>query len=213
MFKKCLHLVLFSAVFVIPTQKKDQWEVLSYSKISANKISFSEKGINVKVRSSASPLIYPFSKPKSFKKLTVKGVLPGELNVPAGKQGTKGFDDFVLRIGLVIEGDKKLNFFQRSIAANWVKRLYSLASKGMGVDRIVFYNVQDPKGAAFKERTHPLTDLIEERIMWTSKKGEFLFEVNELPQEKILALWISIDGDDTKSEFEVLIEGLKFAID
>lgn len=203
---------LLAVAFVVPLNSDLGWQILSYKKIAANTVAFSAAGMNVKVKSSASPIIYKLPQVNEVEKITVKGRLKGQMKLSAevAKQGAKGFDDFVFRVGLVVPGNKKLNFFQRKIAPNWVLQLHKLAPADSGVDRIEFFNVVNDKSLLGQKRTHPLSDLIVENFVWqapamTENGTEFEF-VYELPQKmQAAALWLAIDGDDTKSEFEIEI--------
>ena len=57
-----------------------------------------------------------------------------------------------------------------------------------------------------KKRKHPLSDLLfEERVQYIEGEGEFTLE-KELDQPmESLGIWLSTDGDDTGSEFELVI--------
>ncbi len=188
----------------------NQWQQLKYKSIKANVLEFKDDRMRIKVSESASPLIYPFQKPQTFNSLIVKGKVTGKIDLKKPPQGTEGNDDFVFRIGLVTSGEKTLNFFQRAIAPKWIKELHSLAEgKAQGISAIHFYNVISDKRILNQKRVHPLSDLIHENFKaLLNEDGSFSLNLKkeDLPNEKILALWISSDGDDTKSSFEVIID-------
>jgi hypothetical protein len=142
---------------------------------------------------------------KEVQGIKVKGSINGLINLPEqGVQGEKTFDDFALRIGLVIKGDKRLNWFQRSVAPEWVLTLYGLAPKKVGIDQILFLAATQQDEKLDTQRAHPLSDLINEKFVWKlDQEGEFSFEV-DLPESKdVLAVWLSSDGDDTDSVYQI----------
>ena len=99
-----------------------------------------------------------------------------------------------------------LNFFQRKIAADWVNRLFDLAPKGTGVSNIYFYNTFIEPSLAGKKREHPLSDLLIENFVANVKDtNQINVKVPLDKSRKVLALWISSDGDDTKSSYEVTL--------
>jgi hypothetical protein len=173
-------------------------------------VSFADKKMRIKVNNSASPLIHSLAVPTAVRELDVSFSLKGNLNLGKKKQGSKGADDFLLRVGLVFEGDKKLGFFQRQFAADWVKQLFNLASDKTGIDGIVFYNVYSDQALASKKRVHPASELLTEVFVAKAVKGkETTMKVKIRKKEKVLALWISCDGDDTQSQYEVVITNLQ----
>jgi hypothetical protein len=203
------YILNFSDLFALEIDP-NHFEILSFSSIVPNKVSFNKGIIHVSIKDSASPLIYPFSQPRKFKSIKVSGNIIGKLNLEKKKQGQKNADDFTFRLGLVLEGDKTLNFFQRQFAPAWITKLYSLGKKAnaSGIEKIIFYNVVQDNSLIGNQRQHPLSDLLYEKfVTHTNSQNHFEILLNEkdLPSEKILALWISSDGDDTHSSYEVTI--------
>ncbi len=199
---------------MVPLKSADGWQNLNFSKIPSNQVEFSEKGIKVEVKESASPLIYPLQSPKQVLGLKVKGkvshLIPFKNPL---KQGEKGLDDCVLRVGLVILGDKKLNWASKMVAADWVKKLYSLAPEESGIDHIYFLNLVQSEALKGKERTHPLSELIKEKNEWVIQgAGEFELSADFLKAKNVVALWISIDGDDTGSQYKVDISNIELQL-
>ena len=121
------------AFIMIPISSPEGWDAEKYSKIPGNEVKFSKAGIQIKVKESASPLIYSLKETPEIIGFEVSGKLTG-LPKP-------GVDDSPLRIGFVLPGKRKLNFFKRMLAADWVKRLYDKAPKGSGIDGIHFFNM------------------------------------------------------------------------
>ena len=203
------------AIMIIPTTSTIDWKSEKYSSIPKNEVSTSDKGLFVKVDSSAGPLIFPLKS-----KITIYGFkVTGEfLGLPALAdpkfQGQKGFDDYPLRIGFVVPGEKKLSGFKKLLAPQWVKRVYEQAPEGTGVDSIRFFNVTQNSSQLRQTRIHPSTDLIHEDFFAVvSKAGPFDFDISFKQPIESIAIWISIDGDDTKSKFDVLISRIELKLE
>ena len=117
---------------------------------------------------------------------------------------------FWTMLGLVIAGDKTLNRFQRFFSADWVRRLHDLAPAGAGIDRVLFLNAVQFEPQVGESRRHPLSDLLHERNVWLMDRGGRFDLQYELDQPvEVLAVWLSIDGDDSDSRFSVLIDDLR----
>lgn len=202
---------LLMAAVIIPLNNQADWKIEKYSNIKSNEVSFSDKGMLIKVLKSASPLVYKLESKFAVVGFKVKGEF---FNLPqfkdVTKQGQKNADDYVLRIGFIVPGENKLTGLKKMFAASWVKQLYAQVPVSMGLDRIQFYNITQNKVQVGKSRTHPLSDLIhEEFIDSVSNAGVFSFEYKLKKPIEAVALWISIDGDDTHSEYSVLISSLE----
>jgi hypothetical protein len=199
-----------SGSVVLPLSEQGNWQVLQYSNLPPHRISFSKAGMEMKVDGSAMPLIYPLPEPVRVASIRVKGRLEGALQVPPGHQGEKNFDDYAFRIGLVEPGERTLNFVQRQLAARWVRKLFELAPKGSGISRIHFLNVGTEKTQIGRQRQHPLSDLIVEKVVAVPRPdGRFDF-VHALDRPlQTIAVWLSSDGDDTGSKFTVLVEEIE----
>ena len=195
------------ALVAIPVSSQKGWQNLSFSKIPANAVTFSDRGLQVEVNGSASPLIYPFKEKLLISSVTLKGQVNRLIDFKGKRQGDEGFDDYVLRLGLVIPGQQTLNWAQRQLAAAWVLKLFSLAPAGAGIDHIYFLNLGQTPGDRGRMRQHPLSELIKEKNEWVmTEPGQFqLTAAFDRPKEAA-ALWISIDGDDTKAKFTTQLE-------
>lgn len=185
--------------------KPAAWAVLSYNKIPKNLVEFSNDELRVQVRSSAGPIVYKLPEVMRVYGIQVLGKFSGEKTVEGG-----AFDeDSILRIGLVATGKRTLSGPQRWFAADWVKKLFSLAPDGVGLDKIHFFNVTNRANLVGKSRSHPKSELIDETVsalITTTGPLEFSFDLKEPLQ--VAALWLSTDGDDTKSAFDISISEL-----
>ncbi len=123
--------------------------------------------------------------------------------------GHKGGDDYQVRIGLVLKGSRRLNFLERAIAADWVVEVFKLAPKGAGVEKILFLNGTHRSSHVGSERGHPMSDLIREKVVWLiSDDGEFHWSYTFKKPKEVIAIWLSSDGDDTGSRFNVKFRSL-----
>ena len=194
----------------IPLSLETGWEVLRYSRIKQNRVRFDNEGLTIEVDNSAGPVIYPLDEASRIQAVSFSLEISGDINLGNMIQGDKGADDFVFRLGLVYEGDQTLNFLQRRFSAPWVQRLFHLAPKGTGVDLIEFYNVYSDSRLAGKSRSHPLSDLLHESFIFAQPRdGKLTRRLDLNKSTRVLALWISVDGDDTGSRFTTRITDLK----
>lgn len=204
---KALYL---AAAIALPVQQVDDWQLLQFSKIEANQVSFSPVGMAVDVDASASPIIYPLPQPMSVRRVEVSGALSNLLDVDTALQGEGRNDDFTLKIGLVVAGDKTLNGIQKLFSADWIVTLFNLAPKGAGVDSIYFLNAVQGEALLGRQRQHPLSDLIYENNVWLLEKpGEFEFTHTLDTPREVIAVWLSIDGDNSRSRYSTLIRSLR----
>ena len=195
---------LFLAAFIVPLDHAS-WTLLSYNNLASHQVSY-VSGMKISVDGSAGPLVHKFLVPVPVKSLSVTALL--SRNIQTSLQlGSSGADDFPLRIGFIVAGKKRLNFMQRMGAADWVKKLYAVAPEGAGIEKIVFLNFT-AKGqkASFTKRNHPKSDLMEELVVGEFKQGRLDQKIKVDIKNDVLGLWISVDGDDTKSTFETTIQ-------
>lgn len=197
-----------AAATEIPVSDLQRWTSLSFRSIPANTVSVDDGNLHISVNKSASPLVYKLDEPLAVMSLAVKARWSGKLNIPQGAvQGEAGADDFILKLGIVEAGDRTLNWLQRRIAANWIQQLFKLAPKGTGVERINFLSTTQQQKLLGSRRTHPLNDLLyETRVTYLESPGEFEMVYQFEEPVVVLGLWISSDGDDTGSSFDLTIE-------
>lgn len=195
---------------VLPLGEQATWQVLQYRSLPPHRIRFSSAGLEMAVDGSAMPLIYPLPRRLQVSTIRVKGRVDGALRIPPARQGEEKFDDYVFRIGLVEPGERTLNFVQRQLAAAWVRKLFELAPKGTGISKIHFLNVGADKTHIGRERQHPLSDLILEKVVavpHADGRLDFAYALDR-PLDTI-AVWLSSDGDDSGSKFTVLVEQIE----
>jgi hypothetical protein len=218
MARALLLLVLFASpasaqsdrTLTIPLNDQGKWQVLQYRKIPPHKVRFASTGLEMRVERSAMPLVHPVAKPFATKRIRVRGRVEGMLDVPPGRQGEEGYDDYVFRVGLVEPGSRTLGSIQRRFVADWVRKLYELAPPGGGISGIHFFNVGAEKAHLQRTRQHPLSDLIREQVVALPRPdGRIDFEHVLAQPLQTIAIWLSSDGDDTKSTFAVRVEAIE----
>lgn len=202
--KKNLAQIMMMAAFAVPLQQ-DKWTELSFNKIPPNTVTFTKGQIQVKVNKSAGPLIYKIEKSALLSGFEVQLLVTG---APKLLPGNEFEEDSCFRIGLVAEGDKTLSGVKKLFAPDWVKKLFALVPEGIGLDKIYFFNVTSDKQILGTRRVHPKSDLMSEEVTLLRKTEESSLHVLKTlsAPQKISALWISIDGDDTQSEYQTTIE-------
>ena len=195
-----------STVQAIPLSEQGRWLVLNYAKIPSNSVSFSERGMTIEIARSASPVVYPLN-PQYLQKIAFDIEINGAIKLNESIQGSVNNDDFVFRLGVVYEGRKTLNFIQRKLAASWLRQLYALAPPDSGVEKIEFFNVFDDERIKGQKRQHPLSELIYENFLFENPAdGRVSATIDVDPDKRVLAIWISADGDDTQSSFSVIVK-------
>lgn len=212
MIGKDLNLRILTALFIVPTGSLDGWKLLGFNKIPQNKVTISQqKQIKIEVQKSASPLIYKLPEIKKVSQFSLQLSSEGDLSQLNSKDFKSHFpEDFLIRVGLVARGNQTLNWFQKKIAANWVLELFNLAPPEVGLDKIYFYNVTTQKDLVGQKRNHPKSDLMVEEIIAQYPESKSIEHKLAAPLD-VVALWISVDGDDTKSTFATIIESLKLS--
>ena len=207
------RIITLSSLIVLPLNV-NSWKQLEFRNIKANTVSTIKQNgdhLKISVSQSASPLVYKFDKPKRIKSLNVEArLLSGSLDFHGITQGASGADDFLLRVGLVAKGNQQLNFLQKIVAPSWVKELHRMGKESTGIDKIYFYNIAS-EALSWNERIHPRSNLIVEKIVGKIQNNKIQFTVIPDQNKEILGLWISSDGDDSKSNFDLEIE--KISVD
>lgn len=186
--------------------KESAWVTLAYNKIPSNNVTFSNNVLSVKVKHSAGPIVHKLDKMQKVVEIFFKGKMSGTKT----KENGPFDEDSVLRFGLVATGNQILSGPKKWFAVDWVKKLFALAPEGTGLDKIYFFNLTNRDELLGKSRIHPKSDLIVENIIAkTNLDGSFDVRKKIEPPMEVAAVWISIDGDETKSEYETVISEIK----
>ncbi len=189
------------------------WQALTYTSVQSNVVKNTGDSMNIHIMGSASPLIYVFDQPQIIQSILASGSLSGVPTLPKhAEQGDEGADDFALRIGLVLAGDKQLGPAQQLFAPKWIKTVYGLAPENTGIDHILFLNVAQSLQTGWQQRTHPNSEglFVEHKVAEAMGAGTFLIDHTFDQTKQVIALWISADGDDTQSSFDVTIDSISY---
>lgn len=182
-----------------------RWHKVKYAKVKANTVRQVKNRLQISVNNSSSALVYTFDKPISVKKVGIKAEIKGEINYGQTKPGDKGSDDFPIRLGFILKGKSHLNFFQKTIAPTWLIELNKISSRVGGVDKVyslIFYS----KKPSFNKREHPLSPYFFEEVAGKFINSKLRGEHSFSEEKKTIGLWLSSDGDDTHSSYDVIIE-------
>lgn len=195
----------------VPLYDEHRWLALKFNKRRPHTLRFTESGLSVSVDRSAMPLFCPLPQVVRVNSIHVKGRIVGGIEVTPEKQGKNGYDDNSLRVGLVEPGPTTLTARERQAAADWVKALFALAPAGRGITKVHFLNLGVDRSEIGHARQHPTRKLLEEKIVAAPQSdGSFDFVHVFNPPKEVCAVWISADGDDTKSSFQTIINQLDF---
>lgn len=200
-FKKAVAL----AAFAVPLSPSKDWVELKFNKIPQNEVKFQEAQLQVQVKSSASPLVFKLPQEMKVKSFSFDLQVDGKMKQVSNSTFE---EDSFFRLGLVAVGTKTLGRMQKMIAADWVKRLFDLSPPGAGIDKIYFFNVASDEKFKGQQRIHPKSELMSEQVIGVAGASMTQYK-HELPAAlPTVALWISIDGDDTKSDFQIKLKNL-----
>jgi len=206
---------LMAATLAVPLQDDGKWVIQKYSNIKVNEVSFlSPAGISIKVDKSASPLVRLLPENTKISGFSVEGKLNGLPKFAhLDKEGSGEADDFALRIGFVVPGDKKLGALRKLFAPEWIRNLFSMAPEGKGIDRIWFFNFVQNLNALGKGRVHPKSELIREEYFAHAVVGPFSLKKTFDKPIDAAAVWINSDGDDSGSSFGLEILKLELGLE
>lgn len=195
-----------SRVIRVPLAQEDSWTPLSYEKRRHHVLHFSESGLRISVQQSAMPLFHRLPQSARIRSVRASGELTGNVKTTAGRQGSKGQDDYALRIGMVLTGRTTLSWWERRRAPGWVKDLFALAPEGGGISEVRFLNIGVDSSTIGRTRRHPASQILHEEVVAVpGTNGVFNFQKTFDPPVDVCAIWISADGDDTQSAFDVTV--------
>ncbi len=156
------------------------------------------------------PLVYRLARPTIVSHVRAEGEVEGRLRVKPSDQGRSGFDDYALRLGIVEAGSRRLGRFERLTAPHWLRTLFDLAPPPTGIGRVRFLNVGVAPSQVGRARKHPMSDLLEERVVAApDEQGYFHIDEPLAPPPTALGIWLSADGDDTGSCYSMLLHRLE----
>ena len=202
----CIAPNVRGGTFALPLDQTNGWQFLKYRKIPPNTFHCTSAGLVIGVTNSAAPAVFPLTNELRVTEMRVRGKISGSLKVPPDRQGEKGYDDYTLRVGLVEPGARTLSWWEKLTAADWVKKLFALAPPGTGIGKICFFNVGTDATQMGRGRLNSSDGLMEQTVVAVpDADGRFAFTNRFAEPLKVIAVWISSDGDDTHSSFAITL--------
>ncbi len=195
---------------MVPLDQSAVWKHIQFDKIPANIVTFS-KVLEIEVNESSSFLVFPLGREREVESFEIKGRYLGGLKLPEGsEQGYGKADDFGLKFGFILPGKEKLTGVKKWLAPKWVKNVYAMAPKDQGLKHLELFAATSQKNMLGKKRVHPASDFFHEEYAFElPQSGEFTFSKKLDAPLRTLALWLSSDGDNSKSRFKMEITSLK----
>lgn len=197
------------ALFLMPLTG-DRWIHLPFEKIEPNLVDHRDGRLTIQVEGSASALLGKLTEGTRVSRLEVTGTFTGRLDLPEDRLWIKGYDDAILRVGVIESGDQRLSALQRSLAPDWLRQVEDqFRDTGNGVGIIHCAELMPEPGWVGKSRINPAAKLFHEKIVAApGEDGRFHLVAEFDPPIAALGLWLQADGDDTGSSFTVVIDGL-----
>ncbi len=188
-----------------------EWEIIKYRKIKANSTRLQNDHVEIDVNQSAGSIIHTLKTPLYLEEVQMNFDHSGLLNLTKVTQGEDGGDDFLLRVGLIYEGEETLGFFTRKLAADWLINIFDKAPKGSGISQIVFHNVVSDKSLLGKEGKSSASKYMYNKNSFLAKRNLNL-KIKPARKKKIIAIWLCTDGDETKSSFKIKLSNFRYKI-
>jgi hypothetical protein len=202
-FSKSITTPFLYAAIIIPLHSSS-WKHIDFGKIKTNEITFSNN-IIINVDNSSSFLIHKLETPKEIKSISIEIDISKKLNIKSAS------DDYPFKIGLIIEGDKKLTGMKKFFAPKWIKEVYKFAGNMKGLDHIEMFIATFNKELHGQKREHPQSDLFTENFVFNlNDKGVQRFNYKLEKPITASALWLSADGDGSNSSFSTTVKSITF---
>lgn len=129
----------------------------------------------------------------------------GRVNIK--KAITQKGDDSYFQLGVIYAGDYRPGGFIKTFLPEWLTIVLSLSEKE-GVGEIDFFAVSEPGSKVDRKESIRSINLNFKTEGFINKSdGSFKFSFSP-KDKKILGLWLRVDGDDSKAEFETRITKL-----
>ncbi|MEM6916454.1 MAG: hypothetical protein AAF491_07805 [Verrucomicrobiota bacterium] len=203
------HLLFVSTIFSFLAS--EAWQEVSFPDIDPNSTSYHGGVLRVEVDHSASPLLHLFSERKEVRSLRITGRVSGDWKFSTSHDWSASPDDALLRVGLIENGNRRLNALEKLAAPNWLKDLdKATQSFGNGIGTIRCFHLMPEKKWIGQTRTNPNADIFLETVAASpSEDGAFEIEVQLDSPIESLGIWLLADGDDSGASFTVEIHSLE----
>jgi hypothetical protein len=189
----------------IPLGSQKAFHHITFENIPPTTYHFSEGILTATVKESASFLLYPFPRTLNVSevvldwKCTIVTPLSGSETIERSKEG----DDFCLRVGLVLAGPAPLIPF---FAPSWIKATRDLVHESASE---MYYLVAGSRAAAGAKWVSPYASSITNIALSATPLADgWVRSVWQGAQQKVVALWLMSDGDNTNATFSTTLRSL-----
>lgn len=179
---------------------------ITFKRIPANQFNVSENGLRIQVNSSASFMLYPFSRSKNitgadFRWRSSRDHLATDRQT---EESTAG-DDALLRIGLLIAGAEAS--FENPLAPAWTRKVRQALPEP---SNHLLYLIVGSRHQAGEQWLSPYSDKVTMIAVASQpyKDGWQQASYRFKTAKKVVGLWIMADGDNTRSRFTTELEQL-----
>ncbi len=198
--------LLFASVALpLPVKESSpQWKIYRYDDLPPNHFEFGPQGLRVGVDKSVSPLVYVFPQRTTVKGFRLEADFRG-LPIRADSK-RDDYDDKALRVGVIVPGRLKPTFLERMIMPKWTNDLIQSVS-AEGLEKIYYFSLATANTKNLSRVVY--SRFHEEKVVDVlAAPGPYDKTIDFGRSFEAAAVWLSIDGDDTKSSYEVLIKRL-----
>lgn len=181
--------LLLGAMLQLPLRDQGVWRHVSFANTKTNDVAFTEKGLELDVKDSASPLFYALPEPVVVSSVSARGTVDG---VPPADS-----DDSVFRLGLAVSGGETVSWLKRVFLPKWVKELLELAPERK-FSHVEFFFVGDRA----RDRSKYMK---ETPVAALATPGAFEFSKELASPLSVFGVWLQADGDDSHSAFHLVL--------
>jgi len=185
--------------------KAEQFHHITFKNIKPTKYSISKGQLTAITDKSASAFILPFKKKRTVNYMSFEWKFTGNFNQPSVKEiKTKGGDDAILRLGLMVSGRARLVPF---FAPTWIKKTADIMKFPAG--DLIYLNPHSPLADNRKWKSPYSTSIQNIAVgskLLADKWRRSTYKFDE--ELTVVGLWIMSDGDNTSSKFETHLRNL-----
>lgn len=166
------------------------------------------EGIAMMVKNSSSFLVYPFESVETISGISWDMHYSGLPAVTSrSDESSRNGDDFVIRIGLITAGDRKL---VSMFAPDWIKQLAKTMNVAVGNVVYLVASRYHPRGSTWPSPYSDQLSYVSVTELTDTAHPDWFEVTYKLPAPTRLAgLWLMADGDNTNAHFSSAIRRLR----
>ena len=202
----------FAEIYDIDLSDQSKWFCFGYGSRPQSQYKFSTRGMEIKVNSSTGPCLYKLDKISKIKNIKIVAESNAKfLLMPSQIQGEEDFDDYALRVGLVLVGDTRPVLVIRWFLPRWVQKLIEVAPEGLGFEHVQFFTTTQTKSLVGREKTHFGSKYFKEKasVLIGPKESFTIEEDLRMKSWEVYALWVMADGDDLNKKFTTTLKSIR----